>query len=341
MQLAKCAAKYAPRAAVFGFGLLLIGTAAAPASAGVIEDCNSKRASPMRIQACSEIIKDTAATADQKAVAFRNRAEARSDAGAAAEAIADFDEAIKLNARDAAAFAGRGHAKLTRKDTDSALEDFSAAVKLAPDKSAYYLDRGYAYFVKGQFDPAIADFTDAIRLNPKSASSLNHRGLAFRKKNETDKSIADFTAAIVLNPAYGLAYNNRGYAYETAGRKAEAIADFTKALSLDGSLIGAADGLKRLGAKGPEANQSAALISAGKAIVETNCSRCHAVGTTGDSPNPKSPPFRTIHQRHPQLSLREPLSRGIAAPHDEMPKFPLTNEDVDKIIAYINSLPAS
>jgi mono/diheme cytochrome c family protein len=39
--------------------------------------------------------------------------------------------------------------------------------------------------------------------------------------------------------------------------------------------------------------------------------------------------------------LREPLSRGIAAPHDEMPKFALSGPQIDNIIAYINSLSAA
>ena len=59
----------------------------------------------------------------------------------------------------------------------------------------------------------------------------------------------------------------------------------------------------------------------GKALVETNCSPCHAVGATGTSPDQKAPRFRDLHARHPSLALREPLSRGIATPHDEMPKF--------------------
>ena len=65
-----------------------------------------------------------------------------------------------------------------------------------------------------------------------------------------------------------------------------------------------------------------------------------AVGPAGDSPNPKAPPFRTLSARHPGVSLREPLSRGIAAPHDVMPKFELTQAQVDTVIAYINSLSA-
>ena len=39
------------------------------------------------------------------------------------------------------------------------------------------------------------------------------------------------------------------------------------------------------------------------------------------------------------MTLREPLTRGIAAPHDEMPNFGPTDAEIDKIIAYINTLP--
>ena len=47
-----------------------------------------------------------------------------------------------------------------------------------------------------------------------------------------------------------------------------------------------------------------------------------------------------MQERHPVLALRTPLSRGIAAPHDEMPSFQLTDAEIAKIIAYIHSLPA-
>jgi mono/diheme cytochrome c family protein len=65
---------------------------------------------------------------------------------------------------------------------------------------------------------------------------------------------------------------------------------------------------------------------------------CHAVGHSGESPNRKAPPFRSLHARHPSLALREPLSRGIAAPHDEMPRFTLSGPEIGSIVAYINSL---
>ena len=80
------------------------------------------------------------------------------------------------------------------------------------------------------------------------------------------------------------------------------------------------------------------MISEGKPLVEQHCSRCHAVGSQGESANVKAPPFRTLHRRHPVMALREPLTRGITAPHDEMPKFALADAEIDRMVAFINSL---
>ncbi len=229
-------------------------------------------------------------------------------------------------------------ARMVLADTRGALEDFTEALKLQPASAGLLIARGHVHFVRGDAASAIADFTEALRLNPSSASALNQRGLAYRRSGDTEKAIADYTAAIALNPVYALAYNNRGYAYEALGRKDDAIADFRSALLLDASLVGARDGLARLGAGIAATAETAKRIAEGSALVSRHCVTCHAVAAQGESPNPKAPPFRTLGARHAGLSLREPLTRGIAAPHDEMPKFALAPDQVDSIIAYINAL---
>ena len=37
-------------------------------------------------------------------------------------------------------------------------------------------------------------------------------------------------------------------------------------------------------------------------------------------------------------ALSEPITRAIVTPHAEMPHFILSNEQIDTIVAYINSL---
>jgi tetratricopeptide (TPR) repeat protein len=324
-----------------GLASLVIVVAASAAAADPLADCSRGRNAEVKLRACSEVIARSTYGPYDKAVAYRNRGHARANAGAAAEAVADFAEAIKLRPSDAASHAGRGRARLTLGDTSGAIADYSEALRLMPNSASFLVGRGHARFVKGDLPGAIADFTEAIRLDPKSASAYNRRGLAHRKSGDLARALDDYTKAITLNRTYALAYNNRGYVYEAQGRKEEAIADFQVALLLDPSLVGARDGLVRLGIPAAWLAATEERIQAGKALVEQHCSGCHAVGADDTSPNKKAPEFRNLHARHPSLALREPLSRGIAAPHDEMPKFALSGPQIDTIIAYINSLSAT
>lgn len=321
-----------------GLACLVVTAGASGAFGDTIADCNQSRNAALRLRACSEIIDGTVYTTADKALAYRNRGNSRADAGANAEALADFDQAIRLRPDDASGRAGRARARLALRDVDGAIEDYSEALRLAPQTAALYVGRGHARFVKGDNPAAITDFTEALRLNPKSPSTLNRRGLAYRRSGDLARAIDDYTAAIALNPVYALAYNNRGYVYEAQGRKDDAVADFQAALLLDPSLIGARDGLARLGNPAALMTETEKRVQEGKALVEQNCSGCHAVGANGSSPNSKAPEFRSLHERHPGLALREPLSRGIAAPHDQMPRFALTAPQIDTIVAYINSL---
>ncbi len=318
--------------------LTLPGAAQSPADA--IAACRSARDGQERLAACSRVIADAAATDAHKAMAYRNRGRARAEAGANADAIVDLTEAIKRDQADVQAYLTRARVRLAANDTQGAIADYDAAVALRPAWAIGYIGRGHARLVAGAPDLAIADFTKAIEADPRNAHAYNNRGLAHRKAGNLDRAIAEYTAAIDVNPIYGLAYANRGYANEERGAKDKAVEDYRNALRVDPSLTGAREGLERLKAVGALAGESAKLIAQGKALVETHCQGCHAVGVAGASPNPKAPPFRAMHDRHPMLALRAPLTRGIAAPHDEMPKFRLPDADVDKIIAYINDLGA-
>jgi mono/diheme cytochrome c family protein len=81
-----------------------------------------------------------------------------------------------------------------------------------------------------------------------------------------------------------------------------------------------------------------ALESRGEGLLTTNCSRCHAVGRTGDSTHPEAPPFRTLGQRYPIDVLAEALAEGLSSGHPDMPVFRFEIDDVDAILAYLNSI---
>jgi len=308
------------------------------ARADAFDDCRTPGPAQKRMAACSAVIANSAFSAQQKAFAYRLRGSARLDAGALDQAQADLDQAIKLDSSDATSRLLRGQVRVGRKNLDGAIADFGDAIRINPRASGAFAGRGHAWLVKGDTAKALDDFTEAIAIAPDMASNWNNRGLAHRRAGNIDRAIADYTAALTRNPIYALAYNNRGYAYEAKGERTQAVSDYRQALLVDPSLSGARQALERLKAVGPLDAESGRLIAEGKALVENHCSRCHAVGTKGDSPNAKATPFRALHTRHPVLALREPLTRGIAAPHDEMPKFALADAEIDKIVAYVNSL---
>ncbi len=76
----------------------------------------------------------------------------------------------------------------------------------------------------------------------------------------------------------------------------------------------------------------------GEALLRTNCSRCHAVGRSGDSPRAAAPAFRTLSRKYPIESLAEALGQGLSVGHEDMPEFVFEAADVGAILDYLGSI---
>ena len=98
-------------------------------------------------------------------------------------------------------YASRGVAYLAQSDLDHAMADFNEAIRLDPKNAAPYYNRGVAWKAKGDLDRAIADYSEAILLNPKHASSYYNRGVAWVKKRSLQKALADFETYSQLVPS--------------------------------------------------------------------------------------------------------------------------------------------
>jgi mono/diheme cytochrome c family protein len=78
-------------------------------------------------------------------------------------------------------------------------------------------------------------------------------------------------------------------------------------------------------------------ISEGKALAEVNCSRCHALGNTGDSPFKEAPPFRTLHELSAEGELEDAFNEGMVVAHPAMPRWVMTPDEARKLAAFIMS----
>ena len=87
-----------------------------------------------------------------------------------------------------------------------------------------------------------------------------------------------------------------------------------------------------------DATAKGEAMAKGEAIVSEHCGRCHAIGVPGDSPNKEAPPFRVLSENYPVDDLAESLAEGIMSGHPDMPVFVFQPDEVDAIIAYLQSI---
>lgn len=113
-----------------------------------------------------------------------------------------------LHAQDAAFYNNRGIDLGVKGQYDKAIADFDQALRLNPDYADAYYNRGLAWDKKGNYDKAIADFSQVLRLDPKNILAYNKRGGAWEDKGNYAKAVTDYEQAMRLDPKDAEAYNN-------------------------------------------------------------------------------------------------------------------------------------
>ena len=219
-----------------------------------------------RIDGCSAVIRTARDKGDKLAEAFNNRGVGYRLKGDYDHAIADYSQAIKLNAKFASAYNNRGVAYDKKGEYDRAILDYDQAIKLKPSAEGYF-NRGNAQLGKAHYDraiddynqaiklkvfaaafdnrcwaravvgilkPALADCNEALRLMPNNVATLDSRGFVFLKMTHFDAAVSDYDAALQINPKLAFALYGRGLARlknEDAAGEADIAA--AKALQAD------------------------------------------------------------------------------------------------------------
>jgi len=91
------------------------------------------------------------------------------------EAIADFNEALKMKPNDPGIYERRAYVEMKMNDLDKAFADYSEASRLNPNEVRYYLYRGYIYEKKGDIKKSMADTEKALKLDKHNAEALNRK----------------------------------------------------------------------------------------------------------------------------------------------------------------------
>ncbi len=98
--------------------------------------------------------------------------------GGPAASYSDFNQAIRIDARNYIALQARGWMRMRQKKYRAAAADMTRSIQIKPNHMTYYF-RGLAYGFSGAHSRALADFNRAIDMRPDWPGSYFARGVTF------------------------------------------------------------------------------------------------------------------------------------------------------------------
>jgi tetratricopeptide (TPR) repeat protein len=149
------------------------------------------------------------------------------------DALADFNEAIRLDPRYAPAYASRAQAWARKHYRDREIADCTEAIECDPANASYRVARAESWSAQGMHKRAMADFADALQIEPNNPSIWVSRGNEWRRDLKLNEAIADFTHALEIDPRYWPAYIARGNAWKQRRVFGRAIQEFTELIRVD------------------------------------------------------------------------------------------------------------
>ena len=161
--------------------------------------CSQTKQSDAAIEGCSRVIDDPKQKPKGRAAAYFNRGNALLQKGDHDKAIADFDEVIRLEPKNASAYNNRGNARNEKGDADGAIDDFNTAVKHNARYASAYFNRANALAAKGEGTRALKDYDTAIKYNKRNVNAYIARGALLLAGGSIAKARADMKAATTLD----------------------------------------------------------------------------------------------------------------------------------------------
>jgi tetratricopeptide (TPR) repeat protein len=159
-------------------------------------------------------------TADEYILRGKKRSFERDFQGA----IADYDQAIRIQPDNPWGYNGRGEARAKLQDYQGAITDYDQAIRIKPDFALAYVNRGFARFNLQDYRGAIADYDQAIRIQPELAWAYYRRGLAWFRQGNYQAALADYEQALQQFPDIKKSKDFENYGSEARQRLNTSVA---------------------------------------------------------------------------------------------------------------------
>ena len=126
------------------------------------------------------------AVTENNYLAHNNLGNVLAGKGQIAEAIRQYQEAIRLYTTYANTYYNLGTAFAKKGQIDEAIHQYQEAIRVKPDYPEACNNLGVVLDMKGHLDEAIHQYQEAFRLKPDYAEALYNLGTAFDKKGQID-----------------------------------------------------------------------------------------------------------------------------------------------------------
>lgn len=128
--------------------------------------------------------------------------------GNAADAIAEYQAALRIRPHDATANNALGAALIASGQLDRAMAYLQAAARTSPEYFDAHYNLGNALASAGDFPGAAAQFAAAVRIKPDDADAHANLGSALAELGRFAEAKTQFERALAINPAHALAQEN-------------------------------------------------------------------------------------------------------------------------------------
>lgn len=149
-------------------------------------------------------------------------------------ALADFDEALRLNPANGAFYQERAGVRMKLEQFNQAINDMDQAILIEPSNYYFLYEKGLIQERMGDHENAADSYMRALFLAPNDRMPFLITALKGVRQDSADVLLGDFTSLIAKRPAASSLYVQRGMLFADEEKWKEAIDDFSRALSLRG-----------------------------------------------------------------------------------------------------------
>ena len=148
------------------------------------------------------------------------------------EAIASFNEAIRLDPNNYFALGGLGRTYLSEGRYPEGIAAFKKAIRIKPGDANAHTGLGVIYFYDNQYQKAIVVLNEALRLNPNSHLPHHYLGNIHFKSNRNEEATVHLKEAVRLDPNDFWSHLKLGSIYQLTDKYQEAFIHLKEALRI-------------------------------------------------------------------------------------------------------------